>query len=391
MRRRPHWHGLVAFLGFSASMAAGCGVFVPAEPGDFYTPPSPLPEAAPGTLLRSEPLSEALPAGASAWRILYLSTDHTGAPVAVSGVVAAPAGEAAAPRPVLAWAHGTVGILPRCGVSHTSDPYQQTPAIDAMLREGHVVVATDYPGLSTPGLHPYLVGPTAAHAVIDAVRAARVLKVAAGPRFAVWGASQGGHAALWTAQLAGDYAPELELVAAAASAPATDLAGIVGARYDAKPGGVFISEVLYAWDRLYPGTELDEIIQPGRRARFERMATTCFTTPAAFLLVGGVLTPREYLRRDIREVEPWARLLRENTPRGRIRVPLLLTQGTADDVVPPSMTEAEAARRCGDGETVTYVSLPGVGHDAREESAELALGWLRERFAGRPPRSTCGA
>jgi fermentation-respiration switch protein FrsA (DUF1100 family) len=44
------------------------------------------------------------------------------------------------------------------------------------------------------------------------VRAARQVQGAnAGTRFAVWGHSQGGQAALFAGQLAGQYAPELTL------------------------------------------------------------------------------------------------------------------------------------------------------------------------------------
>ena len=71
-----------------------------------------------------------------------------------------------------------------------------------MLAHGYVVVATDYEGLGVPGVHPYLVGISEAHAVLDSVRAARELPAAqATHRFAVWGHSQGGHAALFTESL----------------------------------------------------------------------------------------------------------------------------------------------------------------------------------------------
>ena len=42
-------------------------------------------------------------------------------------------------------------------------------------------------------------------------------------RFAVWGHSQGGHAALYTGEVAARYAPDLKLVGVAAAAPATYL------------------------------------------------------------------------------------------------------------------------------------------------------------------------
>lgn len=362
----------------------------PTMPGAFYIPPDPLPSGEPGTIIRSEPLPDMLPEGAVAWRILYLSTDLNSDPVAVSGTVVAPAGESASPRPVIAWAHGTVGVLPQCGVSHTTNPYQQMPMVDLMVNEGFVVVATDYPGLGTPGVHPYIVGPVAAQSVLDSVRAVRQLDVNAGYEFAVWGASQGGHASLWTAQSASEYAPELTLVAAAASAPAVDLQGIIEARIDSKSGGVFLSEVFYSWSHFYPGASLDDIIKPEHRAQFEKMATTCISTPAAFLTIGDILTPSEYLSVDILTADPWQTIIDDNTPRGEINVPLLLTHGTADDLIPFEGSEGEAARRCEAGEDVTFIRLPGVGHDAREESAILTVGWIEDRFAGRPTGSTCG-
>ena len=36
-----------------------------------------------------------------------------------------------------------------------------------MLDRGYVVAATDYPGLGTPEVHPYLVGTSEGHAVLE--------------------------------------------------------------------------------------------------------------------------------------------------------------------------------------------------------------------------------
>ncbi len=258
-----------------------------------------------------------------------------------------------------------------------------------MVGRGFVVAATDYPGLGTPGVHPYFVGPVEADSVLDSVRAARQMDVGAGDRFAVWGASEGGHASLWTAQSAGAYAPELKLIGAAASAPAADLEALLAANLHSISGGVYTAELLYSWSHVYPGAGLDDIVRPAQRARFEKMATTCVTTPLAFLTLGGLLTPSDYLSVD-RLAEPWKTWVDGNTPRGRIDVPLLITHGEADTLVPIALSEAEAARRCGQGESVTLVRLPGVGHDAAEESSLLTVGWIGDRFAGRPAGPTCG-
>ena len=36
-----------------------------------------------------------------------------------------------------------------------------------MLSQGYVVVATDYPGLGTDGIHPYLIGESEGRAVLE--------------------------------------------------------------------------------------------------------------------------------------------------------------------------------------------------------------------------------
>jgi uncharacterized membrane protein HdeD (DUF308 family) len=129
----------------------------------FYSPPSALP-AQPGVLLRSEPYAGALPSGVSAWRILYTTTLRDGVPGLASGVVAVPRSTSTEPRPVIAWAHGTVGVSRACAPSLTSGAISSAavPALDAVVRNGWGLVATDYPGMGTAGDMPYLVGEGAA-------------------------------------------------------------------------------------------------------------------------------------------------------------------------------------------------------------------------------------
>src|SRR5262249_22535089 len=131
-------------------------------------------------------------------------------------------------RPIVAWAHPTTGVVPRCAPSLAWFGFQQIQGLADMLARGYVVTVTDYPGLGTPETHPYLVGDSEARAVIDSVRAARTIpEVVADDRVAVWGHSQGGQAALFTGMIVNQYAPELTLVGVAAAAPATDLATLM--------------------------------------------------------------------------------------------------------------------------------------------------------------------
>ena len=76
-------------------------------------------------------------------------------------------------RPVVAWAHPTTGVVPRCAPSLARKRFQLIAGLRLMLARGYVVAATDYPGLGTPETHPYLVGDSEGRAVLDSVRAAR--------------------------------------------------------------------------------------------------------------------------------------------------------------------------------------------------------------------------
>jgi hypothetical protein len=178
----------------------------------------------PGQLLRIQRLSYSLD-GAAAYRVLYTSIGLTGRLIPVSGIIVVPSGPPPrGGRNIVAWAHPTTGIDRRCAPSLESDVLYTIPGLETFLARGDIVTATDYPGLGTPGPHPYLIGLSAGRAVLDSVRAARQVPGAeASTRFALWGHSQGGQAVLFAGQIAARYAPGLSLVGIAAAAPATHL------------------------------------------------------------------------------------------------------------------------------------------------------------------------
>src|SRR3546814_10708961 len=68
-------------------------------------------------------------------------------------------------------------------------------------------------------------------------------------QFAVWGESQGGHAALWTAIAAKSYAPELRLVGTAAAAPPTDLADNMRKASEPNVRALLMGFTMYSWSR----------------------------------------------------------------------------------------------------------------------------------------------
>jgi acetyl esterase/lipase len=264
-----------------------------------------------------------------------------------------------------------------------------------MVAHGYIVAATDYPGLGTPGPHPYLVGVSEGRAVLDSIRAALNLpESGAAPRFAVWGHSQGGQAALYAGLLAKDYAPELELAGIAAAAPATELGTLMRDDFPSPGGKNLLAMTLWSWSRVF-GAPMDEVVSPKALPTINRLAQICLESPIDLSprrRLGQSLQKRFLVVDDLTQSEPWRGLLAANTigtlPTG---IPIFLAQGTADDVVDPSVTRNYSQRLCAAGSNVQFETMPGVGHGMiANRSAEEAISWIADRFAGKAAPSNCG-
>ncbi|WP_434277866.1 alpha/beta hydrolase family protein [Acinetobacter sp. CE-15] len=135
--------------------------------------------------------------------------------------------------PILAWAHGTVGVGDDCAPSRNRliveggflpDVHTQK-MIDSFVQAGYVVVAPDYEGLGEPSEnepHPFLNLKSEAYSITDAVVATKSwLGNKASNKWAVAGLSQGGHAALGAAQYAARA--NMDYKGAVAISPANNL------------------------------------------------------------------------------------------------------------------------------------------------------------------------
>jgi acetyl esterase/lipase len=385
---RPVWRAGVALLTIvfyvQPGAAQGLGDVGRAE----------IRDAKPGQILRIWPQEGGTVATGKAYRILYRSTGLSAEPIAVSGAIFIP--DSPAPRggrDVIAWAHPTTGVVDRCGPTLLPDISETISGLADMLDRGYVVAATDYPGLGTPGAHPYLVGESEGRAVLDSVRAARELpEAAASRRFAVWGHSQGGHAALFTGQLAQPYAPELLLVGVAAAAPATYLAELFDADHTTVAGKTLSAMALLSWSKVFD-IPLDTILAQGARRSFETVAHDCIESIAEMLKIEQDTQglERTFLTGNPTKMEPWEGIMQKNSPgQAAAGAPVFISQGTADDIVRPPITRRFADHLCLSGTKVQMILLDGVSHSfAGEESAHRAVSWMADRFAGRPAPSDC--
>ena len=126
---------------------------------------------------------------------------------------------------VVVWEHGTVGGGDDCAPSKNVIHPRFKILADSLLAAGYVVVAPDYEGLGTPGIHPYLNFSSAAKSALSAVQAAKdhYGKQLNGAWMSV-GQSQGGHASLATAEYANT---DTTYKGAVAGAPASSLGKII--------------------------------------------------------------------------------------------------------------------------------------------------------------------
>ena len=347
-----------------------------------------------GALIRLWPLLGGAPEGAKAYRVLYRSTGLNDEPIAVSGAIIFPDGPAPAQgRDVVAWAHPTTGVAEGCAPTRLPDLSGNIAGLEEMLERGYVVAATDYPGLGSMGTHPYLIGVTEAHAVLDFVRAARELPDAkARDRFIVWGHSQGGHAALFTGELAASYAPDLKLVGVAAAAPATYLGELFDADQSSIAGKTLAAMAIWSWSTTY-NVPYDRIVAPQARTGFEQLAHDCIQSVAELLKVEKQekSIKRVFLTGDPTKVQPWKSLMEHNSP-GHLPpgVPVFLAQGTSDSIVRPAITRHFGEELCKNGNRVRFFEIKGGGHSfAAFNSAHAAVTWMADRFADLPAPSDC--
>lgn len=350
--------------------------------GSFYSVPTPMPSGAPGDIVRSEPITSA-PDGVDAYRVVYHSTDLNGQDILVSGVVAVPQGPAPdGGRTVIAWGHPTTGSMGRCAPSVGIDPFDLIEGFADLIARGYAVAYTDYSGMGLPGENAYLVGSTEGRNVLDSVRAAQQLGVGASERVAFWGHSQGGHAVLFAAQLADEYAPELQVEAIAVAAPAVDLGELLDADIDDISGVSIAAYAFDAYTSVYadtPGVTLESILVPDAVDVVPQMAKLCLLGQNSQLhALGEPYIEGEFLIADPATTQPWADLLQANTPGGvKLGVPLFVAQGATDTLVRPELTARFVAGQQALGTAVDSIVIPGTGHGlvALRAMPEL-LPWL---------------
>jgi triacylglycerol lipase len=333
----------------------------------------------------------------------------------VSGLVAVPTAPWTGPgaRPVVSFHFGTLGLGPQCAFSkQLAGAYQdeyEGDQVAAILRAGWAVAATDDIGYLTGQTHTYMVGHNAAHATLDAARAAFQVPgsgLSAGAKVGVWGYSQGGAASLWSAQLAAAYAPDLNLAGAAAGGVPADLREVA----KASNGGAFAGFTMDATIGLhaaYPNLPFESVMNDEGRRLVADLKTLCLTGTVARgagarsenLTIGG-LSFDELFRLAGPDGVTWGAVVdaqklgvgvgtATSGARYKIGFPVLQYHGLLDEVIPTEIEEAVRTAYCRAGVTTRQRKYLADHILADGQAIGDVVAWFTDRFAGRPETGNC--
>lgn len=351
------------------------------------------------------------PHGAKLFLYRY-TTQAKGKRVEATAMLAFPSGGAALPKdlPVVLWLHGTTGWSDECSPGANTN-WQGMAAFIA--GQGTIVVAPDYLGMNSHGdsstvRHPYMIAEPTAIASWDALPAASELVdqlgggLALGKRVVIAGASQGGHATLFTQRFGAYYAPQWEVVAQTAIVPASSVTAAIARGTGTSPGATMVgltasmlvaARSWYGAPKSLTGVLTD--VEPSRLAsRADEIVFegACGSSELAVPDPAQIYEPAflEAARASVSALDPWGCYFAESSLAttsnpAKQAVPTLFAVAEKDELIPAADNEPDVQTLCAQGYAVEHLSCKGEAHAAGAlASMPNALAFIRDRWAGKP-------
>ena len=330
----------------------------------------------------------------------------TGKTVSATAAVFVPKGTAPSTGwPIVAWAHGTTGVADVCAPSLSADLGGVDPMIAALVQQGFMVVAPDYEGLGSEGIHPYLNLASEGRSLVYAVMAARENVPAASTRWMAYGHSQGGHAALGAAQYASE-ATGLSYLGTVAIAPASNLALALGnsqtlvnallqSGQTAAAIGVITQQTAFstyvtAGLKNTQSINYSDVLEPRAAALAPLAESTCTLGQSIaadvqqYAASTGSISSYPALKANFASVPAIQTFLNTQTEPATVKLnqPVLIIQGDKDTTVLPALTAKLVTDLSNKGTQVTYQVLNGQDHiGVFTSSISTAIGFIQTRFA----------
>jgi hypothetical protein len=297
---------------------------------------------------------------------------------------------------VISWAHGTSGLGDRCAPSRVGPalPDRDRPYLGRWLQQGYAIVASDYAGLGTPGLHAYLHGRSMAHSVVDMVKAGhrhqadRPRNQRLSRRWVVVGQSQGGGAAIYTARYATRFGGRgLDYRGAVGTGVPAYIERLVRAFGPGTPPGplgpgttAYLAYIYTSVRDVHPELGIDGVLTASGR-RYLRLAETACVFAFEEQLRG--VSVGDWFRRQLARLPRFDAILRRymGMPESGFDRPFFMGHGSRDADVPYGGTAeyVQALRR--NDEPVTFKTYDNDHSGTLVESQRDTVPFVRRLFA----------
>ena len=387
-------------LGFATSnCSAQAGATASATASEsFYAVSNVATDKAPGSLIRTTDYNASRLTGSANSRIMYLSVNANGQTVATTAAVAVPKGTAPEGGwPVVAWAHGTVGVGKSCAPSMTDNLSKYGPFIQGLIDRGYAVVATDYSGLGTTGRHFYSHRESNARDTIESVRAATTAYPSLSKSFVVMGHSQGGLAAIGVAETVAalSIAP-LQYKGAIAIAPGT---GTVQQYFKAMERNGTSDPTTLAYMLYYaatlklsnPGIPYSDILSSDAVSLMPAAESQCLDELRSTLKSTPNL-PKYFVKSSWGSHQALASYSQANhAGQTKATGPLFIAWGTSDPAISRASLDTFVSASCRLGSTVQFTKYAGANHSTVLADAKPdMLAWMAQQFSGTYKAPECG-
>ena len=389
-------------IDFERTNWAGSSVF--ADP--FYQlPPNSSTASTAGSILKVEQVTNTslytVSPNLALSRFLYTTLDINGTVVPASAYVLWPW----MPKfmdtdgiPVIAWAHGTSGILPECAPSHYQNLLYHYDAPFTAALQGYAVIAPDFAGLGVNQTsdgqavpHQYGANPAAAYDLLFAVEAAQqAWPGELSKYFVAMGHSQGGGTAWSLAQELVDM-PNAGYLGSIAASPLTDYAQFVND--PTVPPQQY--QLLFSWiasslGSIFRDFDLSDWLNPMgiERLNFLEALNGCTSVGTELWGDFGIVLQSNWTQSWF--FDAFNRLASNG---GKpVAGPLLVLQGTADPLIPKTITDYAVNETCQlyPDSSLTYLTFEGSGHvPVMYAAQQIWLQWIEDRFKGLPVQPGC--
>jgi hypothetical protein len=394
----------IALLGGTAEVSgafAASAAVTPPSADPFYAPPAHLASRKPGAILRSrEVTAPGVDDYSAAYQLLYRSTDAKRKPIAAVTTLFLPSDPDPGPRHLFSFHEAYDSLSLTCAPSYALRTGQVTGLGDAsgsedtqsFLSFGWDVAVPDYEGLDSQ----WGVGRLAGRVTLDGLRAVEHFGPAdlgARTEIGMAGYSGGSIPTMWAASMAKRYAPELNIVAAAAGGNVPDLIQDL-APLDGSPLFGTVIAIAVGVDRAYPELGLDSILNDKGRALAARDAADADGCAGAVTNapLGTVAEYSNYPNPEallalprVQRVFARLNLIRRPAP----VTPSFIFNSAQDELSSTPPVDQLVATWCAQGATIEYQTPPGDHVTGSGLFGRQAVPWIEDRFAGKPAPTTC--